>query len=191
MSILDQQYTGLAYIGRKMLRADDEPKFRGNDDYESREQYTSNWPEARPHVFVQLDEGISLREALVTPSASLVGSSSVLVDYQKEVRDKSTPAEVNAWRDRFTLERLPSIDSVDNLTDENLETVYDRIEGTGEPYVVINADEVSLDVPMQPADMLKKIRWAEDKLGTDLLDEDPSDAEVRQMFETVKEIVES
>ena len=183
MSILEESFNGTVYFGKRTLRHDEEPSVRdlgGNDELES------EYPEARPHIFVKFDEGVSLKDALASASNIINGSSGIVVQYQKEVRDNSTPAEVQAWRDKFTPDRLEGIvHEVENLSDQKLESVVDDI-ASGAPFVILTTSEITLDVPKQVADMRDfLVEWI-DGAGMNPFEEHPenmSDAQVRNLYE--------
>lgn len=182
---INEEYTGLAYVGRSTLRHEDEPGM-GKDapgEFDGRDEYTSEHPTLRPHIFIDFD-GVSLADALMSPSNCAKGSSGIIVKYQKLIREgEPSKAQVDAWRENHTPEMLNGRD-IDNLTDVSEDTVMnDILEGA--PFVILDAGDISLDVPKQPEDMREELRWLEDQ-SDDIELDSMSDAEVRTLYDAAK-----
>lgn len=132
------------YVGRRQLRHESEPNLK-------QEEMIETVPEAYPHTFIDFS-GAKLADVLEHAG----GKQGCVVDTQKVVRDKSTLAEVQAWRAAFTGETLEKVlDSV-----ELDEATYTSLASLGESYVVIKFATAGskLDVPKQPKDMLREIK---------------------------------
>jgi len=143
--MLTERINGVVtYIGKRRLRHSSEPNVK-------QEELSALVPEAVPHVFVDFT-GARLSDVFDQAG----GKQGCVVDMQKVIRDGSTLAEVSAWRSSFDPIQYA------NLTMEAsgvTEKVLDGI-AAGEPFVMIRFVTAgqSLDVPMQPADMLNSIQ---------------------------------
>lgn len=179
---INEEYSGLAYVGKSTLRHEDE---KSASDYEDRDEYESNHPECRPHVFIDF-QGVSLADAIMGPSKIAKGSSGIIVQYQKEVRDGgNTKAQVEKWRENHVPEMLENRD-VDNLTNKDENSVLDDILA-GAPFVILDPSDVTLDIPKQPEDMRRELEEFEEDFGVDFGLEDMSDAELRTKYQKMKD----
>lgn len=135
----------LVYVGRRKLRHDAEPNMNFEDTVAYDERIV-------PHTFINMG-GVQVLDALEHAG----GAQGCVVDTQKVVREKSTEAEVNAWRDSFdTLEQRVFVgEHAANAS----EAVLDEL-ASGAPFVIINYHTAgsALEVPMQPVDMLNAVR---------------------------------
>jgi len=176
MDILKEAFSGILYVGRALLRHEDE-----DEGVSKQDRIDANDP-ALPHVFIQFD-GVTLQEALMSASSIAKGSSGVIVQYQKIIRTQSAIGEVNAWRDRFDVERFQNLDGVRDGTGGDLQAAIDEVHN-GAPWVLLDANDPDLDVPTQPSDVRRKLVeiFEAQGLPTDAIRE-ASDEKVMEMAE--------
>lgn len=148
-----EEHSGTFYVGRSTLRHESEPK---TSDYENMDDFTGANPELRPHVFI--DYTFDVASLLMSPSSIFKGSSGIIVKYQKLIRENSSIHEVNAWRESFDTDMIPWSDVIDlsNVTDFG-DMVKDGILTYDEPFVILDGNDPSLDVPMQTEDMREEL----------------------------------
>ena len=169
---LFKKFVGTVYVGRATIRHESEPTI--SDLPGGTKQLQAEYPECYPHILCEF-HGLTFGDLMMEKAGLIKGSSGLIVDYQKLVRDRSPLEQVEAWRSKFdsmdSEEKTELVEETTSLVGNVYEEVLDDVL-SGAPFVVLT-ENVKLDVPLPISAKREKLAEIVDsEMQVEMLDDE-------------------